>query len=51
MMEIWLLNAIATLKRTNGGKNFHVLNGPYFTKMGDSKVIIDVCTGIKKWWK
>ena len=28
-------------------ENFHVLNGPYFTKMGDSKVIIDVCTGIK----
>jgi LruC domain-containing protein len=28
-------------------ENFHVLNGAYFTKMGDSKVIIDVCTGIK----
>ncbi len=32
-------------------ENFHVLNGAYFTKMGDSKVIIDACTGIKKWWE
>ena len=27
--------------------NFHVQNGAYFTKMGESKVVIDVCTGTK----
>ena len=47
MMEIWLLNVTATLKKNQWWENFHVLNGAYFTKMGDSKVIIDVCTGIK----
>ena len=27
--------------------NFYVQNGAYFTKMGESKVVIDVCTGTK----
>ena len=27
--------------------NFHVQNGAYFTRMGESKVVIDVCTGTK----
>ena len=27
--------------------NFHVQNGAYFTKMGESKVVIEVCTGTK----
>lgn len=35
------------VKKEQWWENFHVLNGAYFTKMGESKVAIEVCTGTK----